>query len=273
MPYRLGHYWVGLVLIVIVAGFWASYFRLVGEVPLAFHIHAFTAMCWLLLLIVQSVSIHRRLNGFHKLVGQASFALFPLLIGGLVMIINRSAERFAAQENAFITMLAPSFGIGMLVAILAYLTLFYLALRHRHDLKLHAGYMLATPMILFESPFSRLMEQVAPWMNVIGSEGPRAVLDTIAISDGIVATFALLLYLRDRKHGAPWLVAMGFVLTQAVLMWFGPDIPGFTRMFAAYALLPGGLTVTLGLLAGALAAWAGWTRGARPRRRMAARPA
>lgn len=273
MPYKLGHYWVGLVLVVTVAGFWASYFRLIGDVPFAFHFHAFTATCWMVLLLVQSVSIHWRANAFHRLMGQASFALFPLLIAGLVMIINRSAERFAAQEDAFIVMLAPSFGIGMLVAIAAYLTLYYRALRDRRNLKLHAGYMLATPMILFESPFSRLMEQVAPWMNVIGSEGPRAVLDTIAISDVLVAAFALALYLRDPRHGAPWLITIGFVLTQAVLMWFAPDMPAITRLFAAYSQIPAGLTVTLGLIAGAAVAWAGWTRGARPGRRMAARPA
>ena len=53
--------------------------------------------------------------------------------------------------------------------------------------------MLATPMILFESPFSRLMGQAFPWMNVIGSEGPQQVLETIAISDFMVATFAITL--------------------------------------------------------------------------------
>lgn len=261
MPYRLGHYFVGLVLIVTVAGFWASYFTLIGEVPLAFHVHAFTATSWLLLLLVQSLAIHRRLNAFHKLMGQASFVMFPLLIVGFVMIINVSAGRFAAQSSPAMAILAPSFGIGMLIAIAAYLTLFYQALRHRRDIKLHAGYMLATPMILFESPFSRLMEQAFPWMNVIGSEGPRAVLDTIAISDTLVALFALGLYLRNRRHGAPWLITAGFVSLQAVVMWFAPDMPLITRLFAAYAEVPHEASVVLGLVAGAATAWAGWSRG------------
>ena len=261
MPYRYGHYFVGFVLLVTLTGFWASYFTLIGDVPLAFHVHAFTATSWLLLLLVQSVAIHRKMTSFHKLMGQASFVMFPLLILGFVMIINVSAGRFAAQSSPAIGILAPSFGIGMLIAIAAYLTLFYQALRHRRNIKLHAGYMLATPMILFESPFSRLMEQAFPWLNVIGSEGPRAVLDTIAISDTLVALFALALYFANRRHGTPWLVAAGFVSLQAVVMWFAPDMPVLTRLFALYAEVPHGASVGLGFAAGALAAWAGWTRG------------
>lgn len=264
MPYRYGHYAVGFVLLVTVAGFWASYFTQIGAVPLAFHVHAFSATSWLLLLIVQSVAIHQRQNAFHKLAGQASFILFPLLIVGFVMIINVSASRFAAQESPFIQALGPAFGIGMLIAIAAYLTLFYLALRNRRNIKLHAGYMLATPMILFESPFSRLMGQAFPWMNFIGSEGPQGLLDTIAISDGMVAICAMALYLMDRKNGAPWLIATFFVLLQAVVMWFAPSISSLPRLFALYSQIPPVLTVTLGLFAGGLVGYLGWTRGGSP---------
>jgi hypothetical protein len=233
MPYRYGHFYVGFVLLVILAGFWASYFSPIASVPLAFHVHAMTASAWLLLLIAQSVAIHRRMNALHRTMGLASLALFPLLILGLTMIINVSADRFAARESEFIAYVGPSFGIGMGVAIAAYLTLFYQALKHRRTVKLHAGFMLATPMILFESPFSRVIERFFPWMNVIGSEGPQGLLDTIAVSNALVALFALALYLRDRKSGAPWLVAIFFITLQSVLMWFAPGMPFLADLFAA----------------------------------------
>ena len=266
MPYRYGHYFVGLVLLVILGGFWASYFAPIGEVPLAFHVHALTAMSWLGLLIVQSVTIHARKNAIHKVLGKASFVMFPLLIAGFVMIINVSAARFAARENPFIAVLGPAFGIGMAIAITAYLTLFYLALRNRRTTKLHAGYMLATPMILFESPFSRLMEAAFPWMNVIGSEGPRAVLDTIVISNALVAVLAMGLYFMDRRNGAPWLVATFFVVLQSVVMWFAPDMPGLGRVFSDYAAAPPALMVALGLLAGGAAGYLGWIGGRQTKR-------
>ena len=45
----------------------------------------------------------------------------------------------------------------MAVAIAAYVTFYYRALKYRRKVWLHSGYMLATPLILFESPFSRLL--------------------------------------------------------------------------------------------------------------------
>ena len=268
MPYRLAHYYVGFVLLVILAGFWASYFAPIrGPMPLAFHVHAATASTWLLLLIAQSVVIHRRMNDLHKLMGKASFALFPLLILGFAMIINVSAARYAARESDFITYLGPSFGIGMGVAIAAYLVLFYQALKHRRNAKRHAGYMLATPMILFESPFSRAMDQFFPWMNVIGSEGPRGLLDTIVVSNALVTAFALALYFRDRKTGAPWLVAAAFMTVQSFTMYFAPDWPFAADLFAAYARAPQWISLVGALLAGAAAGWFGWHAAPQRRRR------
>lgn len=264
MPYRYAHYFVGFVLLVIMAGFWASYFGAAEPIPLAFHVHAISAMTWLALLIAQHLTIHRRAAALHRQMGRASFVLFPFLILGFVMIINLTASNYAAGQGVVTAALGPSFGIGMGIAIIAYLTLYYLALKHRHKLKLHAGYMLATPLILFESPFSRVMSDYLPWMNVIGSEFPQAILDTIAISDALVALFALVLWARDRKHGAPWLFAAGFVLLQAVVMWFEPFVPAISAGFAAYAAIPPGITLALGVIAGVAAVWFGWGAGRLP---------
>jgi hypothetical protein len=272
MPYRSAPYFVGFVLLVIMTGFWASYFGASEAVPLAFQVHAISSMSWLVLLIVQQVAIQRRAVELHRVLGRASFVLFPFLIFGFVMIINLSAAKYLVRADPVISALGPSFGIGMGIAIAAYLTLFYGALKHRRNVKLHAGYMLATPLILFESPFSRVMGDYLPWMNVIGSQFPHAILDTIAISDALVAGFALWLWARNRKHGAPWLVAAGFVAVQGVVMWFAPFIPVIDAGFAAYAAIPPGVTLALGVAAGTAAAWLGWEAG-KVQRKPAAQPA
>lgn len=270
MPYRYGHYYVGFVLLVILVGFWASYWSPIANVPLAFHVHAISSTTWLLLLIVQSVAIHRRSNAFHKQMGLASFALFPFLILGFVMIIDVSAQRYAKGESEFIMHNGPAFGIGMVIAIAAYLTLFYQALKNRRNIKLHAGYMLATPLILFESPFSRVMDSLFPWMNFIGSGGLHTVQDTIVISDGMAVVFAMTLYFMDRKHGAPWLVASFFMALQAVVMWNAPFIPQLGSLFGAYAQIPLGATAIAGIAAGGLAGWLGWRAGGVPAKRATA---
>lgn len=273
MPYRQAPYFVGFVLLVILAGFWASYWSAIGSVPLAFHIHAIGSSSWLLLLIVQSVVIHRRSNALHKQLGWASFVLFPLLILGFVMIIDISAQSYVTARSPFAVHNGPSFGVGMVIAITAYLTVFYLALKHRRNVRLHAGYMLTTPLILFESPFSRVIGEFLPWLNIIGSKGPHAVQDTIVIGDTLAIVFALALYAMHRKHGTPWLVAAFFMALQAVVMWNAPFIPALGRLFAAYATIPLGLTASAGIAAGALIGWLGWRAGGGTRRPMARAPA
>ncbi|MFM7348568.1 MAG: hypothetical protein ACKO01_03665 [Erythrobacter sp.] len=272
MPYRHAHWFVGFVLLVIMAGFWASYFGTAGTVPLAFHVHAISAMTWLALLIGQHLTIQRRAHALHSQMGRASFALFPFLILGFVMILNGAAARYVATDaDEGIRFLGPSFGIGMGIAIATYLLLYYLALKNRRNVRLHAGYMLATPLILFESPFSRIIGDYLPWLNVIGSPFPRAVLDTIVISEALAIAFALAIWAMNRKYGAPWLVAAASMAIEAAAMWFAPDMPALGIAFAAYGRVPPAVTMMLGVAAGAAIAWAGWQAGKlRPKRAAAA---
>ena len=273
MPYRHAPYFVGLVLLTVLLGFWASYWAPIGNVPTAFHVHALTSSTWLILLIVQQVAIQRRHNALHRQLGLASFALFPVLMAGFMMIADVSARAYAAAASPFAIHNTPSFGIGTLMAIAAYLTLFYLALKHRRNVRLHAGYMLASPIILFESPFSRVLPEYLPWLNVIGSTGPQEVLDTILISDLIATAFALALYFTNRKHGAPWLVAAGFTAAQGVVMWFAPSVPLLDQWFGVYAQIPTALTVGTGMAAGVLVTWLGWRAGANVKRPAVPAPA
>jgi len=258
MPYRHANYFVGFVLLTIIIGFWGSYFTPIARVPLAFHVHAFTAMAWVILLMFQHWSIHGRRNALHKKVGLLSLGLFPFLIVGFVMIINVAAARFVSSDSATTQFLTPSFGLSMVFAIVAYLALFYLALRNRRNVRLHAGYMLATPLVLFESPFSRIMLDHLPFLVFTGTGFPQRILDAIVISMAMAAVFALVMYARDRKTGTPFLLAAGLILLQAVTMYVGTSIEWVRSGFAAYAAIPDWVTLVVGFALGAAAAWLGW---------------
>jgi len=258
MPYRQANYFVGFVLAVIIFGFWDSYFVPIGEVPTAFHVHAFTAISWVALLMFQTWSIHNRKRDSHKRGGMLSLFLFPFLIVGFVMIINVSAAGYVANENEVARFLGPSFGLSMMVAILAYLTLYYQALKNRHNVRLHAGYMLTTPLILFESPFSRIILSDLQFLVFTESEFPQRILDAIVIAMGISVAFALVLYMRDRKYGIPFLIASVFLLVEAVCMYVGTNIEWVRQGFEMYARIPTALTVLFGFLLGATISWFGW---------------
>ncbi len=260
MPYRHANYFVGFTLLVIVLGFWGSYFQPIAAVPVAFHVHAFTATTWVMLLLFQLWSIHNSRNALHKRAGLLSLMLFPFLIVGFTMIINVAASRFVSSEDPSAQYLTPSFGLSMVFAILAYVILFYLALRHRRNIKLHAGYMLTTPLVLFESPFSRIMLDHLPFLVFTKSEFPQRVLDAIVISMAMAITFSLVMYIRDRKGGIPFLVAAVLMSMQAIAMFVGTSIEWVRQGFAAYAAIPDWMTIVVAFAVGAATAWLGWTR-------------
>lgn len=264
MPYRQAQYFLALVLLTIVVGFWGSYWVPIAEVPLAFHVHAVTATAWVLLLVLQHWSIHGRRRSLHRVAGMASLALFPFLIVGFVMIINVSAAGFVNADRPSDAFLNPSFGLSMIFAVIAYLVLYGQGLRHRRSVKLHAGYMLTTPLVLFESPFSRILLEHLPFLVFTPSDFPQRVLDAIVISMAMAIAFSLVMYLRDRKGGVPFLVAAVLMTVQALAMLFGTHSEAFRALFAWYATLPAWLTIGVGFALGAAVAWLGWTSPARP---------
>ena len=265
VPYRYANYFVAAVFVVIVAGFWGSYFVPIAEVPTAFHVHAFTATSWVLLLLFQNWSIRARRRDLHKIGGILSLVLFPFLIVGFVMIINVSAASYAADEHPVDRFLTPSFALSMLFAIVAYLVLYYLALKNRNNVKLHAGYMLTTPLVLFESPFSRIMLDHFPFLIFTNSDYPQIILDSIVISMAMAIAFALIMYLRDRRWGVPFLVAAGLMFLQAISMYVGTSIQWVRQGFGAYAAIPDTVTIITGFVLGAAISWLGWQSVSRVR--------
>ena len=257
MPYRFAYMYVAFALVVTIIGFWPSYFSIIDDVPFAFHAHAFAATAWIILVGFQSWSIHHRARELHRKVGKLSLLLFPLLIVSFVMIINVSASRFLKGDSQFWQQTGPIIGYIMVTAISAYLVLFVQALRCRRNVHLHAGYMLATPFILWESGFGRVLQQVTPSIEILNS---------IIYPDIMAATLAIFLFLRNRKHGIPFLVAAIFLIAQITGIYLLVDAEWLRDMFTSYAQLPQEITIGTGLVLGLLAVWLGWTLPSGPQR-------
>jgi hypothetical protein len=264
MPYTHAKYYIFFVLIVIVVGFWESYFIPIFDVPFAFHVHAFTALAWVALLLFQDWSIRSKRRKLHKIGGIASLILFPFLILGFTMIINHSAASYVASQNPVAQFLNPSFGLSMFFAIIAYFILYYLALANRQNLKLHAGYMLTTPLVLFESPFSRVLLSYLPFLVFTSSEFPQRILDGIVISMGIAIIFSLFIYSRNPKSGTPFIIAAGLMTVQAVTIYGGTKIEWVREGFALYANIPNEITMLISFISAGAVTWLGWRAGKRP---------
>ena len=268
MPYPRAHFYVLAVMAVIVAGFWPSYWAVLGTSRWQFHLHGAVSSVWVLMVFSQSLTAHNKMLPLHRATGRASLFLFPLLIGGLTGIIDVTAKNYAigdAAENPITMLFGPAFLIGLSVALAAYVTLYFLALKNRRKVWPHAGYMLGTPIILFESPFSRLMENLGvPGFAVAGPQDFPKIMDGILYSDAIALAFCLAVYRRVGERARPFLVTAGFVGLQMVAMGLMNDAGWLKSALLALGTVPSGAVVATGVVIGAATSWAGWQAGKRP---------
>ena len=264
MPYRHAHYYVLGVIAVIALGFWPSYFAPFASVPWQFHAHGVAASIWVIMVAAQSWTAHHRQLPLHRAVGKSSLLLFPFLIAGLSAIIDFTAKTMAAGPDPVRTMFGGSFLIGMAIAIAAYVTVYYRALKYRRKVWVHSGYMLATPLILFESPFGRILNGFMPGLAIRGPDDLHLIMPAILWSMAIELAVVALIWVKYRDKASPFLVAGGFIVAQMVTMGLMANSALLDPLLAAMAAVPSAAVVGAGFALGALTSWAGWQAGKRP---------
>lgn len=264
MPYRHAHYYVLGVIAVIVAGFWPSYFSVWGSVPWQFHAHGVAASIWVIMVAAQSWTAHRGQLPLHRAVGRSSLFLFPFLIGGLAAIIDVTAKGYVAGDHPARIMFGGSFLIGLALAIAAYVTVYYRALKFRRKVWIHSGYMLTTPLILFESPFGRLLNGFMPGLTIRGPDDLHLIMPAILWSMAIELAIIAAIWLKFRERATPFLVAAAFIVAQMLTMGLMAQSAVLRSLLFALGQVPSAAVVLAGFALGALTSWAGWQAGRRP---------
>ncbi len=264
MPYRTARYYILFVIAVILLGFWGSYFAMLTNVPWQFHVHGIASSIWVLMVLAQSWTVHKEQLLLHRAVGKTSLLLFPFLVGGLMAIIDLTAKRFVVGDEPVRTMFGGEFLIGLLLAIMAYVVLYYRALKYRRKVWLHSGYMLATPLILFESPLSRIFGTWMPGLAIRGPQDLHLVIDTIVWAMAVELVVVALLWYRFRDRASPFLVAGVFIIAQMLTMGLMKDNQLLEAMLRIIAQVPSAVVVMTGMAIGAATSWAGWISGRRP---------
>jgi hypothetical protein len=264
MPYPRASYYMLGVIAVILIGFWPSYFADAPAAPWQFHAHGIAASLWVLMVTVQSWTAQRKTQlALHRAVGMASVFLFPFLIAGLAAIIDRQAENYIAGEPLH-QLYGPGFMAGTMVAMAAYVTVYYRALKYRRKVWVHAGYMLSTPLILFESPFSRAAAFVVPAFQVNGPADFPHVMASIQWSMAIELAIIAIIWRRVGERARPFLVTAGFIVVEMAVMAFAGDVAALRQLDSFIGHLPHATIVLTGFAIGAAASWAGWQAGKRP---------
>lgn len=270
MPYRNAPYYVLICIAVIIAGFWPSYFGIWGEVPWQFHAHGVAASIWVMMVLAQSWTVHKEQLPLHRAVGKSSLMLFPFLIGGLAAIIDLTGKGFVAGDSPSRVDYGGQFLIGLALAIAAYVVLYYRALKYRRKVWLHSGYMLATPLILFESPFSRLMAGFVPGLTIRGPQDFDRIIPSIEWAMAAELLIIAVLWWRFRDKASPFLVAAVFIVAQMLTMGLMHDNAMLESLLVAIGNVPSAAVVMTGFAIGAATSWAGWNAGKRPAVQVAA---
>jgi hypothetical protein len=264
VPYKNAPYYMLVVIAVIVAGFWPSYFAIWDNVPWQFHAHGVAASIWVLMVLAQSLTIHKGQLPIHRAVGKSSLLLFPFLIGGLAAIIDVTAKGFVAGDGAVRSMFGGEFLIGLALAIAAYVVLYYRALKFRRKVWVHSGYMLATPLILFESPLSRVFGSWMPGLIVRGPQDFHLIMPSIVWAMAVELAVIAVLWWRFREKANPFLVAAGFIVAQMLTMGLLHKNAVLESWLTAIGNLSSSAVVLTGFAIGAATSWAGWQAGKRP---------
>lgn len=263
MPYRRAHWYLLALLALSLLAFWPQYLSQFPTAPLAFHLHGVTAGLWLLLLIVQSLTITRGDRAVHRTLGLISLVLFPLFLAGGVGIFLGMAERFVARATPFHALFPPRLALLDAVAVAGFAWFYFQGLRHRRTVQLHARYMLATSIFLMPPILGRLM----PFPPVMPGVGEDSLLFGLGfqVANLIAAATAFVLAGRSGKHGKPWLIAGGLIILSALLFQFVGGSAWWKSLFAQFASIPLGPTAVAVAACGAAIAAAGWIAGRAPR--------
>ena len=264
MPYPRAPYYILVCIAVIVAGFWESYFSVWGNVPWQFHAHGVAASIWVLMVLMQSWTVHRGQLSLHRAVGKSSLLLFPFLISGLAAIIDLTGKGFVAANEPVRVLFGGEFLIGLILAVAAYVVLFYRALKFRGKVWLHSGYMLATPLILFESPLSRVIGTWVPGLTVRGPQDFHLIMVTILLGMAVELAIVAALWWRLREKAKPFLVAAVFIVAQMLTMGLLTDNAVLESLLVVIGNMPSAVVVLTGFAIGAATSWAGWLAGKSP---------
>ena len=260
MPYRHAHWWILALFPLAAFAFWPSYISTIGTASFEFHAHGITATLWLVLLALQSWSIHNDNMALHRLSGRSSLALFPLFMAGGAGIFLGMAHRYVAG-SPFHAMYAPRLAWLDVVGVFGFAFCYFQALKWRRKAQVHSRYMLSTAFFLLPPIFGRLS---AIPLGVRGPEDFAKLAYGFQAANLLAAGIALWLAFRPSKHGRPFLHAAGLITWSAILFQTIGTWPSWERLVARAAELPSTPFALAAAAAGTIIAWAGWVAGKRP---------
>ncbi len=222
-------YWFLLLIVLVVAGFYTSYFSVFFQPtsPLI-HIHFTLMVLWIAMLITQPFLIKYKNLSIHRLLGKLSYVLVPLVLFFSFLMIRRSYYHLINDLHQDASQAAAFQSIALLWWFL-FILFYSLAIINRRKTIAHSRYMVATALTLLGPTVDRII-----FFGFKLEKLPGAI--PIESAAFLVADIVLvILLLKDYKDKRPtqtlWTCLLIFLIGQ-VLFFTIPGTDGFQHVVA-----------------------------------------
>ena len=217
--YRHLNYLFISILLVVLAGFWKTYFGLfpgLGAWPVVIHWHAVVLLAWFGVLITQPMLIRAKRFGAHRVLGRLSYGLVPVVMVSMLGASRNQFVRFAGhvpdhqnRADLFIP-LSQTLLFGLLYG---------LAMVYRRQTPAHLRYIVASSLVFLSPALGRLP---ALWGGV--SFSGTSILVSFLVPDFVLLSLVLFDG-RNGKNPRPYLVSLGLLLVSHLGWLLLPDTP------------------------------------------------
>lgn len=219
-------FWFIALLVVLVVGFWETYFSvLFQDMHPSHHFHGITMLLWVLLLISQAWLIRTRRMSLHRLAGRLSLVLAPLIvISGVIVTYHNIGN----AEDPTAPFMLSLFWLGLFSSALFGL-LYLLAMIYRSDFQLHARYMIGTALVFVVPGLSRTF---ANFVGPLGLPSPDFYGTQV-----LVGVMGVALVGWDRYHGRfrlPFMVFTALWMLNLIAWHLIPKWPAW-QSFTAWS--------------------------------------
>lgn len=200
--YRYLGYFMAALLPLVFFGFYRTYFEKFPQfserIKVYDHLHAFIATTWICMLIAQPLFIAHRNYRAHRLLGRASYVIFPLLILSFVPRVLVILQGENKQDLFF-----PLADSCLLISF------YVLAIRNKKNSGRHMRYFIASALVFLGPTLGRIGYF---WMN-------WPPLTTQHVQYALIYGVLLLLFFYDGRSlqkARPYLVAAGLFMMHQV---------------------------------------------------------
>ena len=213
---------IGLLIISVFA-FWNSYYLIFFESAFYVHFHAFTALLWFAMLVLQPYLIKKRKLDLHRQLGKASIPVAGLVIISIILLAH---NRISTAEESFYNIQTYILYLQISLAF-AFAVTYGLAMYFRHTTPIHSRLMVATTLTFVDPIFARLIFTYLPEININGQW----------LTFGIINLILIALSLIDRSNRKVRWVFPGLLVLYIIIeipIYFGLTDSSWWQNFAAW---------------------------------------